>query len=391
MLLASCSKAPESAPETTSGALSEGCTLAAYAEAKRLPSGFLKMCGLSEITYQNVPVVRIPYRDSAQLERSVRFRIEVSKRADGTDNRFKWKSGSKVMLYGLWQLAGERGRQSAIALVEGESDCHTLWYHGLPALGIPGAATWNEERDAPHFEGFDTIYVVLEADAGGEGVKKWLAKSSIRGRVRMVCLGEHKDPSGLYLADPDHFSQHWQEALDAAVPWTLLVDNERKHEADVAWKVCATLAKKDDILDAFAKDIVADGVVGEERTVKLIYLAVTSHFLETLVSLILKGPSSAGKSFTTERVLRYFPNSAFYALSAMSERLLAYSEEPISHRMLVFYEAAGIRGDFATYLLRTLLSEGCIRYATVEKTPEGMRPREIVRQGPAARSSLRPR
>lgn len=37
-------------------------------------------------------------------------------------------------------------------LVEGESGCHTLWYHGVAALGIPGAGTWNEARGAAHME-----------------------------------------------------------------------------------------------------------------------------------------------------------------------------------------------------------------------------------------------
>ena len=58
------------------------------------------------------------------------------------------------------------------------------------------------------------------------------------------------------------------------------------------------------------------------------------------------------------------------ALMAMSERTLAYSEEPIKHRFLVIYEAAGMSGEFATYLMRSLLSEGRVRYETVEKTSE---------------------
>jgi hypothetical protein len=80
-----------------------------------------------------------------------------------------------------------------------------------------------------------------------------------------------------------------------------------------------------------------------------------------------------------ERVLSFVPESAYYALTAMSERTLAYSEEPIKHRFLVIYEAAGMSGEFATYLMRSLLSEGRVRYETVEKTSEGMKPRLIER------------
>jgi nicotinamide riboside kinase len=64
------------------------------------------------------------------------------------------------------------------------------------------------------------------------------------------------------------------------------------------------------------------------------------------VSVAVKGPSSGGKSYLTERVLGFFPESAYYARTAMSERALAYSEEPLQHRFLVLYEAAGLYIDF---------------------------------------------
>src|SRR5918912_4470125 len=39
-------------------------------------------------------------------------------------------------------------------------------------------------------------------------------------------------------------------------------------------------------------------------------------------------------------------------------------------------------GEFATYLIRSLLSEGRVRYETVGKTSEGIKPRLIEREGP---------
>jgi hypothetical protein len=82
-------------------------------------------------------------------------------------------------------------------------------------------------------------------------------------------------------------------------------------------------------LDRVAEALLAQGVVGEERAVKLLYLVLTTRFLPRPVSAVVKGPSSAGKSFVVERVLSLFPESAYYWLTAMSERLLAYDEEPI--------------------------------------------------------------
>jgi urease gamma subunit len=123
-------------------------------------------------------------------------------------------------------------------------------------------------------------------------------------------------------------------------------------------------------------------VAGEARLGKVVYLAITSRLLQKPVSVAVKGPSSGGKSYTVEQVLRFFPDSAYYALTAMSERALAYSEEPLKNRILTIYEASGMEGDMQTYLIRSLLSGGRIRYEVVEKTSEGMRPRLIEREGP---------
>lgn len=124
------------------------------------------------------------------------------------------------------------------------------------------------------------------------------------------------------------------------------------------------------------------GLVGEERAVKLIYLAVTSRLLTRIASIAVKGPSSGGKSFLVEIVLKLFPPEAFYVLTAMSEHALAYGDEALSHRILVLYEAAGLTGEFGTYLVRSLLSEGRICYDTVEKTKDGLKSRRIEREGP---------
>ncbi len=143
------------------------------------------------------------------------------------------------------------------------------------------------------------------------------------------------------------------------------------------------LATLPNILDTFADEIAAAGLAGERRLAQLIYLVVTSRLLDRIVSIAVKGPSSSGKSFVVERVLSYFPSGAYYALSAMSEHAMAYGTEPLQHRMLVLYEAAGMNSDLATYLIRSLLSEGRVRYETVEKRKGGeLVPRLIDREGP---------
>ena len=142
------------------------------------------------------------------------------------------------------------------------------------------------------------------------------------------------------------------------------------------------LASRFDILDLVARELEADGVAGETRTAKLLYLVATSRLLDRPCSTVVKGPSAAGKSYLVERVLDLFPPDAYYALSAMSERALAYDRAPLAHRMLVVYEAAGLSGEIASYLMRSLLSEGRINYLTVVLGKAGPEPKRIVREGP---------
>jgi hypothetical protein len=140
------------------------------------------------------------------------------------------------------------------------------------------------------------------------------------------------------------------------------------------------LASEDQILDRLAEALPGLGLVGEDRNAKIIYLAVTTRLLPRPVSVAIKGPSSGGKSFTIEQVLRLFPKDAYYELTGMSEKALIYSEEPLSHRMLVIYEAVALASDFLSYLIRTLLSEGRIAWDTVEKTK--LKPVHIEKEGP---------
>jgi putative DNA primase/helicase len=126
------------------------------------PGNWLKVSEAAEQT------VRIPYRNENGEEAAVRFRVALEKSEEG-DDRFRWRAGDKAMLYGLWRL--EKIRKAGwVVLVEGESDTQTLWYHGIPALGIPGVDTWKKEW-AGYLDGIEKIYVVVEPDKGGESLR----------------------------------------------------------------------------------------------------------------------------------------------------------------------------------------------------------------------------
>ena len=212
--------------------------MASYARYKLLPEEFLRGLGLTDIHYQVAPALRIPYRDRDGAELAVRIRRTLKREAQ-QDRRFVRRKGDWPRLYGLERL----GTPEYVVLVEGESDCHTLWWHGIPALGIPGAGTWKEERDAPELDGIERIFVVIEPDAGGEAVKAWLGRSRIRDRAYLVEFGVHKDPSGLHYADPSAFKVQLAEALRIAIPYAELAAANRARQLAEAWALCAPIAQ----------------------------------------------------------------------------------------------------------------------------------------------------
>src|SRR5215207_1556203 len=227
-----------STPTKTAATL-QPCNLENYADAKGLPVEFLQRQGLRDQKYQGQPAVRIPYRGTDGTEEAVRFRIALEK-SEEDDNRFRWRTGSKARLYGLWRLESIR-KAGSVVLVEGESDAQTLWYHRIPALGIPGANNWKAEF-AEHLDGVERIYAVIEPDQGGETLRKKLVScSAIKERLHLVELGDCKDASGMHLADPDAFKERFTDILKSAKPWREREQAQLGAEARKAWTECREL------------------------------------------------------------------------------------------------------------------------------------------------------
>ena len=117
---------------------------------------------------------------------------------------FRWQRGSagKICLYGEWRLPEIRKVGWAI-LVEGESDTQSLWYMGLPAIGVAGASMFKSYQAAT-VQGLK-LYIHKEPDGGGETFTtkmfRGLKEGGFTGEVYIwSCdrLGT-KDPSDLYI------------------------------------------------------------------------------------------------------------------------------------------------------------------------------------------------
>jgi hypothetical protein len=349
-------------------------TLENYAAYVGLPVAFLKSLGLKEYRHLGEPAVSMPYLDENGEVMLTRSRVSLTGKP-----KVKTRKGDKHRLYGLWKL-GEAREAGYAWMVEGESDSQTLWYHDEPTVGIPGAKGWKAEW-AADLEGIDRLYFVVEDEAGEACWGKLAATAEIRDRLYRVDLEGVKDVSDLHKQDRSGFKERLIEARESARAWLDIAESEDRERTREAWASCRELAQSPDILAEFSEDLERCRVVGERTNGELLYLAMTSRLLDKIVSVAVKGPSSGGKSFLVGSVVGFFPKTAACQFTSFSEKVLYYTEEPLSHRHLILTEAAG-GGEVQEYTIRTLLSEGRLEYEFVEKTSEGLRARRICKEGP---------
>lgn len=174
-------------------------TLERYSFDKRLPADFLRdTCRVDTGRDRDgTEYLRMPYFFEDGKEAAIRKRY--------AKKEFRWMRGSKgkICLYGEWRLPGIRKAGYAV-LVEGESDTQTLWYLGIPAIGIAGASMFKDHQTM----GLQDlkIYIHKEPDGGGDTFYRKLthalAETGFSGEVYVwscQSLGK-KDPSDVYLA-----------------------------------------------------------------------------------------------------------------------------------------------------------------------------------------------
>src|SRR6185503_13055995 len=127
-------------------------TVAEMAARKKLPAAFLRELGLHDLADGGIG---IPYRNPDGGTVATKRRTALRAK----DGSF-WQKGAPLMAYGLERLADARELESLV-LVEGESDCWTLWHHGIAALGVPGASS-ARVLEAGHLGGVKTVHVIHE-------------------------------------------------------------------------------------------------------------------------------------------------------------------------------------------------------------------------------------
>ena len=266
-----------------------GCSLQNYANAKSLPVSFLEGIDVKEKAFKGAPQLVIPYLNKAGDITATRYRTALNGKS-----KFSWNRGAALSLYGLWRLNEYKDKD--MVLVEGESDCHTLWYHNIPALGLPGANNFKESRDAAILNSFDTIYVVLESDqegkpdAGAKAILKWLGSSVITPKVKLVTL-PCKDVSALHIKSPEAFKTIFWDCVKTAIPVKDYTPPEVEMKDQGRWEKPVSL--KETIAPELKPDLLPE-ILGEiTRAVS----TATETPLELAVGLVLPvlGTACQGK------------------------------------------------------------------------------------------------
>lgn len=342
---------------------SPGLTVAALAQAKKLPEPFLRDLGVSDLQRDGRPLVRIPYRNAAGEVTAVRLRLALS----GPD-RFRWRAGDKASLYGLDRLQAAR-EAGFILIVEGESDCWTGWHRGIPSIGIPGKATWRSAW-ARHLEGL-RVFLWVEPDATDLALR---VAADLPDLQLLYAPDGTKDLSDAHAAGQD--VPVLVEALkgQAVAAATLRQAQQAARLAELREQAASILAAPDPLL-LVEQALARLGYGGDLRPAVVTYLATTSRLLAMRegampAHLLLLGVPSVGKSYTARVVLLLLPPEAYHVIAAGSPRVLIYDDADLRHRVLVFAEADSLpvgEDNPAASAVRNLAQDGFLHYKVVVK------------------------
>jgi len=139
------------------------------------------------------------------------------------------------------------------------------------------------------------------------------------------------------------------------------------------------------------------GVVGERETISMYFVDLDSRLLESndgspnTLALKNAGHFGAGKSFTLMKCLEIYPESCYKLITNGSAKSIYYlKEDGLKHKAFIVTEGFQFQANNAgdselVYATRSLISEGKLRYTTVEKDDKGnLITREKAIDGPTS-------
>ncbi len=357
----------------------KGLTLTDLAIDKGIAEFFLADLGITDgfigSSNNRRPCVDITYMDESHQVRAIQKRL-----SSADSPRFIWRRGDHPIPYGLWKLMEIRSAGFVI-IVEGASDCWTLWFHGIPALGLPGASTWKPEY-ARLLEGVEA-YLWIESDSGGQTFLQ--SVSQTLPDIKTILAPEHaKDPSALYLYNKQAFVSSFQCLMADAIRISDLQALQQSEDTIRLYDKVKHLAEDPHLIQRLIHTIKECGYAGDVRPALCAYIALTSRLLHKPLNIIFVAQSGSGKNASIEAVLPLFLEDIYYMVRASSQKALIYANQDFQHRIVILWEADSIPEEGpAASAIRSLMSDQRLEYDVVEKDNSGKHiVRHIRKDGP---------
>lgn len=358
--------APPAQHSHKSDATPGGLTLAELGMAKKVPPEKLVAWGVADFKGRGKSHVNIPYMSTDGETVAIRRRHTLN-----GAQRFSWRKGDRVSLYGLWRIKEIREAGWCL-LVEGETDCWTCWLYDLPALGIPGKSTWRPEW-AELLQGVE-VYLWQEPDAQElpgkvandiPDLKVISAPDGVKDLNEALCQGQDVAPLVTRLKAQ-------------AIPASQLIQEEKNSRIEELKTIAAHVLAAPDPLELVESQIRALGCGGDLKPALIVYLAMTSRLLEMRqgtmpVHLLLLAQASAGKSYLLGLNLLLFPLEAYHTIPAGSPRVLIYDDADLKHRVAIFGEADSLpagEDNPAASAIRNLLQDHFLHYEVTVQNPD---------------------
>jgi DNA primase len=142
------------------------------------------------------------------------------------------------------------------------------------------------------------------------------------------------------------------------------------------------LAKDPALLRKRIDAVNESGVVNERNVIAMIFATLDSRLClgdsanPTTLSIKISGHHGSGKSFAVKMCLVIYDDRAYYLMTGGSTKSLYYLQHGLEHKALIVAEAFQLQANNAAdnefaYVIRSLLSEGCVSYQVPQKDADG--------------------
>jgi hypothetical protein len=185
----------------------------------------------------------------------------------------------------------------------------------------------------------------------------------------------------------------WEERDGAAREEARKLEEERAATRKRLELSCREIAHDPKLLARLTKIARKIGVIGEDASIRSVYIAASSRFNRRKANCLLRrGAPAGGKNFVTDKVLLLIPDEDVVRVSSGSPMSLVYygdgDENALKHKIVYVAEAAilaersGVE-SVLTIMLRLLISEGRIDHQVVVTIPNALATTvHIRRNGP---------